>query len=162
MLDRIFPRQIDNAYRGHRAGLWLLGAAVFLRLTTSGMAVVDPRRVAGADGIPLDSLGPAAAPHILELLALVGLGQVMLALFALLALVRYRAMVPLACLLLVVEHLARKAILTLYAAPTVASPGFYVSLFILGLLVAGFLLSLMAPMPNPGPLQPTPHPGASL
>ena len=36
MLGRIFPKQIDNAYRGYKLAIWLLAAIVLLRLAMSG------------------------------------------------------------------------------------------------------------------------------
>ena len=95
MLDRLFPRQVDNRFDGHRAALWLMGLLVALKLVVSLNSIFNTASVAqGADGIPLDSYGVAAAREVLTLFALTALGQLALALVALAALIRWRALVP--------------------------------------------------------------------
>lgn len=59
-----------------------------------------------ADGIPLGAFGAAGAEAVVALFALWGLSQVVLSAFAVLALTRYRAMIPLMYLLLLLEDLA--------------------------------------------------------
>ena len=71
----------------------------------------------GADGIPLASFGPEAARQVLLLFALLALGQLAIALVALTALIRYRALVPFVYLVLLGEQLARRLIAQNYAAP---------------------------------------------
>ena len=147
MLSRIFPRQLDNNFAGHRAALWLLGLYLALKLVMSLNSIFNPASVAaGADGIPLDSFGPPAAREVLILFALVALGQLALALIALLALVRYRAMAPLMFLLLLGEGLARRVIVQSQAIPGAASSavGLAINLGLLGLLALGLGLSLFA------------------
>ncbi|MGE0031506.1 MAG: hypothetical protein AB7T20_10345 [Steroidobacteraceae bacterium] len=146
MFNRIFPRQADNAFQGHRAALWLLGLFIALKLAMSVNSILDTATVAtSADGLPLDSYGPAAAQTVLMLFALTALGQLTITAFALTTLIRYRAMVPFIYLLLLGEQLARRFIVQDYAvARTEGIPaGRYVTFGLLALLTLGLVLSLV-------------------
>ncbi len=146
MLNRLFPGQADNRFGGHRAALWLLGLFVALKLVMSINSIFNTASVAGgADGIPLDSFGAAAAREVLELFALMALGQLALAVIALTILIRYRALVPFIYLVLLGEQLARRFIVQAQAAAgSGSSPvGWYVGFGFLALLALGLVLSLM-------------------
>lgn len=146
MLARLFPRQADSRYDGYRAALWLLGLYIALKLAMSLNSIFNTAQVAaGADGIPLDSFGPAAAQEVLTLFALVGLGQLALALTAAAVLIRYRALVPLMFLLLLGEAVARRLIVLSFDATRTAagSGGFSINVGLLGLLALGLALSLI-------------------
>ena len=146
MLDRLFPRQADNRFDGHRAALWLLGLLIALKLVVSLNSIFNTESVAaGADGIPLGSFGPAAAREVLTLFALTALGQLVLALIALAVLIRWRALVPFLYLMSLGEQLARRLIVQ---AHDVARPGsspiaWYVTWGVLALLALGLALSLI-------------------
>ena len=146
MLNRLFPRQADNRFDGHRAALWLLGLFVALKLVMSLNSIFNTASVAaGADGIPLDSFGPAAAREVLTLFALMALGQLALALIALAVLIRYRALVPFIYLVSLGEQIARRFIVQAHeAARTESSPAVgYVIYAVLALLALGLVLSLI-------------------
>lgn len=95
------------------------------------------------DGIPLDTFPPAAADAIVSMFAIWGFAHFMICLLCILVLFRYRAMVPFMFLFLLLEHLGRK--LVLYFIPIDRSgtpPGTYVNLVLLGVMIAGLVLSL--------------------
>ena len=145
MLQRIFPNQFDNRFDGHRLALWLLGGLVALKLVMSMNSILNTASVAaGADGFPLASYGVAAARAVLMLFALMSLGQLMLAVLGLVALIRYRAMVPLVYAVLLLEHVARRLIVQAYDVDRSSSApvGFNINIALLGLLTAGFALAL--------------------
>ena len=145
MLDRLFPRQVDNRFDGHRAALWLLGLLVALKLVVSLNSIFNTASVAqGADGIPLDSYGVAPAREVLTLFALTALGQLALALVALAALIRWRALVPFLYLLSLGEMLARRLIVAAEAGPRpeAAAVAGLVTWGGLALLALGLALSL--------------------
>jgi hypothetical protein len=147
MLNRLFPRQADNAFDGNRAALWLLGLFIALKLAMSVNSILNTASVAsGADGLPLDSYGPAAAQTVLMLFALTALGQLALAAIALTVLIRYRALVPFIYLVLLGEQLARRFIVQDYSVVrTEGIPaGWYVTLGLLALLTLGLVLSLIS------------------
>ena len=147
VIERLLPPQIDNRFPGHRAALWLFGLFVALKLVMGFNSIFNTESVAvGADGIPLDSFGPLAARQVLLLFALTSLGQLVLALVGLLALIRYRAMVPLMFAIFLAEHLSRRLIVGSYASEgaQAAGVGFYINLGLATLLAFGLLLSLVA------------------
>src|SRR5206468_3350683 len=121
MLQRLFPAQLDNTYRGSRIAIWLLVPIVLAKLAIGGNVMIQTRMVAtNADGIPLDSYNAAGAQAVLAFFALWGLGQAILALLGVLALIRYRSMIPLIYLVLLIEQLGRKA---LFLAKPIAHAG---------------------------------------
>jgi hypothetical protein len=153
MIERLFPRQIDNHYRGHRAGLWVFGLLVAMRLVMGANSMINTRSVAtGADGIPLDSFGAGGADAVIALFALVGLAKLAIGLLGLVVLIRYRAMIPLVLLLMLVEHGAGRVLLL--ARPIVRSEGsataFYINLGLGALLMLGLFLSLWRPAGSRG------------
>ena len=146
MIGRLFPKQLDNRYEGQRAALWLLGVYVALKLAMSTNSILNTAKVAtGADGIPLDRFGPLAAQEVLTLFALVGVGQLALAILSTIALIRYRAMVPLLFLLLLFEAVCRRVVVWSFAAERSAqgAGGFYINVGLLALLAAGLVLSMI-------------------
>ena len=79
----------------------------------------------------------------MALFAIWGLSQLVFSVFGVLALTRYRAMVPLMYVLLLLEHLARKGILLVKPiATTGRPPGLYINLVLLALMIVGLVLSL--------------------
>ena len=63
-----------------------------------------------ADGIPVDSYTPQGTQAFLSLFASLGLSQFILGLLGIFLLFRYRPLVPLFLLMLLIEYLARKGI----------------------------------------------------
>lgn len=144
MLDRILPAQFDNTYRGHVVALWLFVPIVVMKL---GIALLH---VFSADGgaqsistIPLDAYPSGAAQNIVALFSRVGVEQLVLGVMFVVALVRYRAMIPLLYLVVVTESVANEAVrfmkpLALAGASGARTPALVV--MIAG--VVGFLLSV--------------------
>lgn len=151
MLSRLFPKQVDNRFDGHWAALWFLGAFVALKLIMSIRSVFDTASVVAGDGIPLESFGPVAAQQVLMLFALMALGQLALALVALAILVRYRALVPLICLLLLAERIASRLVIQSYFGLDATSPliVWIMAVILPALLVLALALSLISPRRHP-------------
>jgi len=155
MLSRIFPRQIDNAYRGHWLGLWLIVPVVLIRLAQGISSMVDPRFIAaGADAIPLDRYAPDAAAAVVALFALLGLSISLLLLFGVVVLIRYRAMIPLLYLIVLLQGAGTKVLVMLHPiARAGTSDSQTASLIVWSILTAtiiGFVLSLMQRPPKAG------------
>jgi len=148
MLSRIFPKQIDNTYRGYWLGIWLLIPIVFVKMVMGANTMINTRSVIqGADRIPLDSYGAAAAAIIVLCFKSWGLGLFLMASLGLLALVRYRAMVPLMYLVLTLENGGRRALQygnPFHIATSSGTPsiGTMINLGLLAALLVGFVLSL--------------------
>ena len=148
MLNRIFPRQFDNNYRGHWLAIWLLVPLVIARLAMGTNSMLNTRLVATtADGIPLDSYGAAGAEAVIALFALSGLFLLLLALQGVVVLIRYRSMIPFMYLLLLIQQLGNRALILAHpiaksGAPT-AKLGTAFVIAILAITIAGFVLSLL-------------------
>ena len=142
--NQLFPGTIDNNYRGRKIALWLFSALLLLKIVMSVNSIFNGYSVARfADGIPLDTYPTAAAQTILSLWAVLGLSRFMLCLICLLALIRYRSMVPLMFALLLVEQLSRYLILErIPIIRTGSPPAGYINLILLALMIAGLPLSL--------------------
>ena len=146
MLDKLFPRRVDNSYRGHTLALWIFALVVLMK-TGIGMGTIFNGRNAAisADGIPLDTFAPAGAQAFVAIFAAWGLAQATIGVMCAVVLVRYRALVPFMFSLLLAEHLARKLIfLVMPIARTTDAPGFFINLALVALMVVGLMLSLWA------------------
>jgi hypothetical protein len=144
VLDRLLPRRADNAFRGHRLALWLLGVTLFMKSAIGVNSIVNGRSVAqGADGVPLDTFPPAAAQTVVSLFGLLGVSQLVICLLGVVVLTRYRSLVPFLFALLLVEHLSRRGVAAI--TPVARSgnpPGTLVIFALLALMVVGLALSL--------------------
>lgn len=142
MLERLFPARVDNVYRGHRLALWLLWPAI------AGTLWRSQHHIFAADGgaqsiatMPLDAYPPGARANIIALFGQWGLSQLLLGLLMLLVALRWRALVPLMWLILVLEYGGRqlvgmaKPLATLHTAPGAAGnlPLLFIALVMLAL-----------------------------
>jgi len=146
MLERIFPRQFDNAYRGRLLAIWLFVPIILFKAVQGANSIIITRQVmTGADGIPLDLYGAAGADAAIALFALLGLYVLVLPVLGLVALIRYRAMIPLLYLMLLLTYAGGKALSLLHPlARSDGQPiGFYINLALLALMLIGFVLSLL-------------------
>jgi len=156
MLSRIFPKQFDNAYRGHWLAIWLIVPTLLFKLTMGvNVAGLNPwisNRfiIQNADGIPIDAFGAEASSVVMFLFASWGLCLLVLSLLGIVVLIRYRAMIPLMYLLLSIEQFGRKGISL--ASPIVkavetgeVSLGFFINWGFMAALVIGLALSLATP-----------------
>jgi len=122
MLSRIFPKQFDNDYRGSKIALWIFGLITFMHTAISLSSIFRPDGGAqSADGIPLDTFSPAAAQAVIGVGGLLDLALLMLCALFILALIRYRSMIPFMYVLLVAEWFARRGILRIKPIPRMAS-----------------------------------------
>jgi hypothetical protein len=144
MLNKLLPRSLDNTYDGRKVALWILALVVLMKGAMGVNSIFNGYVVAmSADGIPLDTFTPAGARAVISFLALWGLSQLIFSLLGVLALVRYRAMVPLVFFLLLLELLSRKSILLAMPVAQVGlPPAFSINAALIGLMAVGLILSL--------------------
>jgi hypothetical protein len=96
-----------------------------------------------ADGIPLQSFGANASSAFLFMFAAWGSCQVMLGLASLVVLLRYRSLVPLAFLALLLEQVGRKLLHLRWPIEHLGnSPSNYFNAALLSVMSLGLLLSL--------------------
>ena len=146
MQNRILPRQIDNDYRGHPIAPWLFGAVILVKLGIGLGTIFNGHEAASsADGIPLDTFTPAGAQAVISLFAIWGIAQLVICLLCILALVRYRGMIPLLFALLLLEYVGKRVVLYfLPIARTGMPPGSMINLVLLGVMIIGLALSLQS------------------
>ena len=152
-MNEILPRVVDNTFRGHPLALWLLGAVVVFKTGIALGTIFNGRTAAqSADGIPLDRFGAEGAQAVVAMFAIWGLAQLVFGALGVLALTRYRALVPLVFLLLLVEHAARRWILFVQPiARTGTPPGLWINLVLLALMIVGLALALWSRASSPSP-----------
>ena len=145
MVEMLFPRIADNRYPGRRLGLWLFGLMPLKIAMGLNVMVNAPEVAQTADGVPVSSFGAAAAAAFSFVFAAWGLGQLVLGLASLVVLLRYRSLVPLAFLLLLIEQSGRMSLGLLWPVQRIDTPGSTINLVLVALLALGFILSIWRP-----------------
>lgn len=145
ILQRILPDIADNHYRGNLLGLWFL---VLITLQKLGVSLVHVFKTdGGAQSIstmPLDTYPASASQNIIGLMARMGLEQVLLAALAVLVLFRYRSLIPLMYVLLIVHYLAAKGVARMKPLVLAGTSGVSTMALIIAILSAvGLGLSLI-------------------
>lgn len=134
----LFPKTIDNVYRGHWLALVLFAPVLLFKsiigFNVAGLnpTITTARILISADGVPLDSYPADAVAEIVYASASWGFVMVLLALVAVLALLRWRALSPFVILLFTAEQGFRqtRAVLERMAEPAAEaarSLGFYIN-----------------------------------
>ena len=144
MLNRLFPESLDNQYRGNRLALWLLFPITLVTIVRSCIHIF--RFDGGAQSIatiPLDTHSSAGANTVITIFALWGLSQLVVGILYLVVLVRYRALIPLMYLLIVVEYSGRVGIGLMKPLATIETPpGAFLNLQMIAVGLACLILSL--------------------
>lgn len=153
MLDRLFPRVVDNRYRGHWIGFVCLILVVLLKATQGVEVLLNTHdTLIKADGIPVDNFAPDAAATALGIFALLGMYTLLMPVLAFVALVRWRALVPFVLFMLIVVQAGARLVQAAFPIPRAPVEGlgfagqpigFWVNLAILAVTILGFGLSLM-------------------
>ncbi len=141
----LFPKTIDNQYRGNKLGYWLFCLLTVVLMTRSLIHVF--KHDGGAQSIatiPLDTWPIEASNTIIAMFTLWGLVQVVIAAIQIIAIVKYKAMIPLLFLIMVLTQLGRMTIgefKTVYTDGT--APAAALSWYFLAAYSAGLVLSLI-------------------
>lgn len=141
----LFPKVIDNQYRGHKVGFWLF-CLLTIPLTVRSFIHVfkDDGGAQSIATIPLDSWPLEASNTIIAMFAFWGLVQIMMAFLNIVAIVKYKAFIPLMYLVMVITQLSRlgighyKPVTTDGTAPAAA-----ISIYLLAAYTIGLVLSLI-------------------
>ena len=144
MMTRLLPAEVDNRYRGHPLGLWLF---VLIALQRVALALTHLLRADGGaqsiSTIPLDTYPPSAAQNVVGIFARMGLEQLLFGLLCLLVLIRYRALIPLMYLLIVVQYLGSRVVGQVKPLALTGTSGAGTPLLVIAILSAlGLFLSL--------------------
>ena len=145
IIERIFPKNLNNNYKGYKIALYVFYALTALTLWRSQHHLFAPD--GGAQSIatiPLDTFTTSGAAAVVGVFGLWGLSQLIISIVYLIVSLRYRAMIPLMYLLMFVEYFVRtvyfplvKPIPTVGTAPGATGnlPLMIVALVMLGLSV---------------------------
>jgi hypothetical protein len=143
-MRRLFPANVDNRFRGPRVALWLFALITLQRIGLSFTHIF--KSDGGAQSVstmPLDTYPADATQNIIGLMARMGLEQFLLALLMVLALVRYRSMIPLMYLLLVLQYVAGRGVAAMKPLSLAGTSGASMPLMVFAALAAvGLILSL--------------------
>ena len=150
MLSRIFPKQIDD-YRGYQLAIWLLALFLVVKTFASVNAIglnplwTNREVLQGVERVPLDTFSTNAASAAIVLFAWWGVTALMFTVLGLIAVVRYRAMVPLIYLLTAINHIGQQVLAD--ASPLVRTLGAGESrpLIVIAVLLIGFGMSVTTP-----------------
>ena len=114
MLQRILPPTIDNNYKGNKIALW------FFYLITAVTVVRSLIHMFKHDGgaqsiatIPLDTFTETGAAVVILIFAYWGLSQLMFGIIQVIVAIRYKSLIPLMYLMLVLEW-ATRFLLSMY------------------------------------------------
>jgi hypothetical protein len=144
MISRLLPPLANFTYTGSRVSLWLLGLVLVLKIAIALGAIFNGHYAASvADGIPIDSYTPQGTQAFLSVFAALGLSQFILGLLGVLLLLKYRPLVPIFLLALLIEYLARKGInVYIPIARSGNAPGGAINWAIFGIILLAFVLSM--------------------
>ncbi|MEP3694282.1 MAG: hypothetical protein ABJM99_04885 [Parasphingorhabdus sp.] len=146
-MKNLFPAQIDNVFPGQKIALWVFYALTAITLWRSQHHMLSPD--GGAQSIatiPLDSYSDGAAATIIAVFAQWGLIQLLVGMLMLLAAFRYKSMVPLLWLILLVEWTGRGLIGQFKPVETLATaPGQIGNLVMPIIALTMLILSLIPP-----------------
>lgn len=115
VFEKLFPRQITNAFPGFKIALWAFHLFTALTLWRSQHHLFA--HDGGAQSIatiPLGTYTDSAARTIIGVFSLWGLSQLIIGLIYLVAMIRYRSMIPMLYLLALVEYLVRLFYIPVY------------------------------------------------
>ncbi len=105
MVSLLFPKMIDNRYRGQWLALvcfvpvLLLKLAIGFKVAGINPAIKVHDILQDVDGIPLDTYSTAAVTDLIFFANAWGLSLLTICLVGVIALIRYRSMIPIAILL---------------------------------------------------------------
>ena len=158
MLTRLFPKQIDNDYRGHVLALWLLVPLALMKFlqgaNVAGLLGTGNSRqiLETVDNVPVGAFPAEAASYLVFLFAAWGVGVFILGLLGVVVLLRYRTMIPLMYLLLLIEQVGRQALATIHLdrpfMSLAASPANLINWGFLVAMAIGLLVSLSGRRPR--------------
>lgn len=144
MLNRIFPERIDNQFRGWRLALWFFAVIAFMKVAISLVHIVSADGGASISTIPIDTYTSGAAQNVIAILAQLGLEQLLLGLLLVVVLFRYRAMIPLMYVLIVLYNIALRGVVHMKPLALAGTSGANTPALVLAILsISGLVLSLL-------------------
>lgn len=143
-MKHLFPNSIDNDYKGNMAPMYLFYLVTAFTVVRSIIHLVSPD--GGAQSIatiPLHLYSKDASDTIIHMFAEWGLSQLLFGLFYIAVLIKYKSLIPLMYLFLVLEYSTR-LLLSFYKpfALEGQAPGGIGNYVLVPLFILMFILSL--------------------
>ena len=147
MWNRIFPQPADNEYRGHKLALWFFYLITTITIVRSCIHMF--KHDGGAQSIatiPLDTFTESGAGAVIFIFAYWGLSQLMFGIFYLIVLLKYKSLIPLMYLTLILEYGGRLG-LSFYKTieTTEQAPGAVANMVLPVVCMVMFFLSVNVP-----------------
>jgi hypothetical protein len=143
LLERVFPRSIDNVFRGHRFALWAFYPITLVTVARSLVHIF--REDGGAQSIatiPLNTFDAGGADAVVSLFAFWGLSQLLLGAVFVVVGLRYRALIPFMYVLILAEYIGRIGVGSVKSLPTTGvPPGAYLNVILIVTSILGLVLS---------------------
>lgn len=152
VLETLFPETVDNVFPGPKLAQWAfyaLTAVIILRSLVHMLK--DDGGAQSIASVPLDEMTADGKAAVISIFAQWGLSQLVTALLFLAACVRYRSLIPLMCLLFIVENLGRVLMGSFKPLPTEHSPPGAVGSVAFFLAACGVMVAALHPSPRCAP-----------
>ena len=108
MLEKIFPKTVDNSDKGHWTAKWLLFLFAAKSFFPAGVHMFASDGGAQGNGsVALDQFSQGAAETVVTMFGAWGLEQLVIGLIALVVLLRYRTLIPMMSLAYIIEYVLR-------------------------------------------------------
>ena len=147
MLDKLFPRQVNNDYQGNLIAKWFLVALTVVTVARSLIHLFIPDGAAQTVAtIPLSSFSHNAAAAVVLLFALWGLSQLLMSLIYIVVLWRYQVLIPFMYVIVILEYSVRVYLIDYkHLHVLVRAPGHVADYIIVPLAILMFIFSLRKP-----------------
>ncbi len=157
MMNRIFPKNIDNNYQGSKIAIAILAIITIVKLLMGiniggfNPLVSTKEILTSVDAIPLDTYPLEASRTIISMAQSWGLDMLILSLLSILIMFKYRAAIPIMFLIYLSENCIREApalirILGNFFAGTTLSTAAMINLSLIVFLFVGLILSIYNPL----------------
>jgi hypothetical protein len=150
MIDKMFPKQLNNDYSGHALARWVFVLLTIVTLIRSLIHMFTSD--GGAQSIatiPLDSYSQGGAAAVVLIFSMWGLSQLLLGLLYVVVLWRYQAFIPFMYLLITIEYAGRIILGLIKPVETTGTtPGGIGNLIFVPLAIVMLILSLRQQEPQ--------------
>ena len=102
---RVFPKQLDNSFRGNRIGVVVFALITVFTLVRSCIHIFAPD--GGASSIAGINTSVEGGSNIISMFALWGLAQLLMGLVYVVVFFRYKSLIPFMYILIIIEYSGR-------------------------------------------------------
>ena len=156
MLNRLFPKQIDNNYQGSKIAIVILFLITIVKMlmgiNIGGFNPFVPTEyiLSHVDGVPLETYPIEASKTIISMAQSWGLDMLILSLLSVLIMVRYRSAIPIMFIIYLSENFIRELpslvkIFDQLLSGIPLSMAAIINISLIALLFVGLILSIYKP-----------------